>query len=266
MGSHSAGVVDHADRRTLPRRLLGVWAHPDDECYLSAGLMARVVAAGGHVRLVCATRGEHGTSDPALAGTARLAAAREAELRASLSILGVHDLHFLELPDGGCDRADDAGMAAIVARHLGAIDADTVVTFGPDGMTGHSDHLAVCRWSTRAARARTEVLYAAVTDEFAERHRGLHDRLGLFADRPGGRPDAVPASDLALRVRLDHVELVRKRNALRAHGSQTDALAELVGEDTYFGWWRDECFRHPTPSERRGADPVVGARPIEVGS
>lgn len=31
--------------RPLPERLLGVWAHPDDECYLSAGLMARVVMA-----------------------------------------------------------------------------------------------------------------------------------------------------------------------------------------------------------------------------
>ena len=46
--------------RPLPKRLLGIWAHPDDEAYLSAGLMARVVAAGGSVTVLTATRGEKG--------------------------------------------------------------------------------------------------------------------------------------------------------------------------------------------------------------
>jgi LmbE family N-acetylglucosaminyl deacetylase len=45
---------------TPPRRPLGIWAHPDDEAYLSAGLMARTTDAGGHVTCVTATMGEHG--------------------------------------------------------------------------------------------------------------------------------------------------------------------------------------------------------------
>ncbi len=44
--------------------LLGVWAHPDDEAYLSSGLMAEVRDQGGRVVVVTATRGEHGTDDP----------------------------------------------------------------------------------------------------------------------------------------------------------------------------------------------------------
>lgn len=252
--------------RPLPRRLLGVWAHPDDECYLSAGLMARIAAAGGHVRLLCATRGEQGTGDPDLAGTTRFGALRELELRSSLALLGVDDLHVLGLPDGGCDAADDTALSATVAAHLAEIDADAVVTFGPDGITGHPDHLAVSRWATRAAPDRTEVLYGTMTEDFTARHRALHDRLGLFADLPGGEPAAVPVSGLALRVGLDHAELVRKRSALRAHGSQTAALAEMVGEATYFGWWRDECFRHPTEAERRATAQSRSARQIEVGS
>ncbi len=78
--------------RPLPRRLLGVWAHPDDEAYLSAGLMARVVAAGGHVTVITATRGEKGTSDPADYDQDHFGAMREYELRRSLSTLGVHDV------------------------------------------------------------------------------------------------------------------------------------------------------------------------------
>src|SRR3954465_10037017 len=52
----------------LPRvgTLLGVWAHPDDEAYLSSALMAAVRRAGSRVVVVTATHGEHGTGDPAL--------------------------------------------------------------------------------------------------------------------------------------------------------------------------------------------------------
>ena len=46
------------------RTLLGVWAHPDDEAYMSAGLMAEFRRRGDRVVIVCATLGEHGTNDP----------------------------------------------------------------------------------------------------------------------------------------------------------------------------------------------------------
>ena len=261
--SHVAiGNVATRITRPLPKRLLGVWAHPDDECYLSAGLMARVVAAGGHVRIVCATSGELGTSDPAEAGTARFAYSRRIELQSSLDVLGVHDVHVLDLPDGGCHHADDADMAAVVADHIDDVGADTVVTFGPDGITGHADHAAVSRWTTAAAaRSSVDVLYATMTRGFVGRHRAVHDGIGLFGDLPGGRPRSVHRSHVALQVTLDHGELIRKRRALSRHGSQTASLAALVGEETYFSWWRDECFRRPTESEicsaRAAADRVA---------
>ena len=46
------------------RTLLGVWAHPDDEAYLSSALMAAVRRSGARVVVVTATRGENGTDDP----------------------------------------------------------------------------------------------------------------------------------------------------------------------------------------------------------
>ena len=264
--SHVAvGNVTTRINRPLPKRLLGVWAHPDDECYLSAGLMARVVTAGGHVRIVCATRGELGTSDPTEAGTERFAYSRRVELESSLDVLGVHDLHVLGLPDGGCSDSDDATMSAVVADHIAEVGADTVVTFGPDGITGHADHAAVSRWTTAAATADVDVLYATMTHDFADRHRALHDSIGLFGDLPGGKPHSVHCGRIALQVELDHGELIRKRRALSRHGSQTAELAALMGEDTYFSWWRDEFFRRPTTSE------ICSARArrriaVEVGS
>ena len=263
--SHVAvGNVTTPITRPLPKRLLGVWAHPDDECDLSAGLMARIVASGGHVRIVCATSGELGTSDPAEAGTDRFAYSRRIELQSSLAVLGVHDVHFLGLPDGGCHDADDATMADVVADHIDDIGADAAVTFGPDGITGHTDHAAVSRWTTARARSGVEVLYAALTHDFVDRYRAVHDGIGLFGDLPGGRPRSVHRSHVALQVALDHGELIRKRRALREHGSQTASLAELVGEETYFSWWRDECFRRPTGSEICSARAAAERIPVGV--
>ena len=91
-----------------------------------------------------------------------------------------------------------------------------------------------------------------MTDEHAERYGSLHAELGLFSEFGDGRAVSVPAADVALRCRLDERELDRKRRALARHASQTTALAELVGEDVFRVWWRDETFRRPTPS-RRGA-------------
>jgi len=73
------------------RTLLGVWAHPDDEAYLSSALMAAVRRTGARVVVVTATHGEHGTDDPARWPPDRLAAERERELRASLDVVGVTD-------------------------------------------------------------------------------------------------------------------------------------------------------------------------------
>ena len=136
--------------RPLPRRLLGVWAHPDDEAYLSAGLMARVAAAGGRVTVITATRGEKGTDDPDRYDSDAFGAHREAELRASLAVLGVDDVRFLDLRDGECELADPGPIVDTIARTMEEVDPDTVVTFGPDGMTNHADHIAISRWTTQA--------------------------------------------------------------------------------------------------------------------
>lgn len=74
----------------LGDRILGIWAHPDDETYLCGGLMARAVQSGARVVCVTATRGELGSTDPDRwpAGAA-LAEVRTRELEDALGRLGV---------------------------------------------------------------------------------------------------------------------------------------------------------------------------------
>ena len=118
--------------------LLGVWAHPDDETYLMAGLMARGVRNGARVVCVTATRGEEGTWDPARWPPAELGKVREAELMACLAVLGVDEHTWLDYHDGSCAAVDPAEGTARVQAIVEDVRPDSILTFGPDGMTGHS--------------------------------------------------------------------------------------------------------------------------------
>lgn len=230
-----------------PLTMLGVWAHPDDEAYLSAILMQRVIAAGGRVVLVTATRGELGSSDPEC-DRVRFAALRERELRSAMGLIGVCDIRFLGLADGDCELADGAAMTAVVADIIGDEMPDLVVTFGPDGITGHPDHQAVSRWTIGAWQQTrsTELLLATMTDEFLDRNEALHDRIGLSM---GPALQSVPMRDLALEVVPSSNEQRRKAQVLDAHASQTTALVDLVGRAAFHGWWSNEMFRLPTVAD-----------------
>lgn len=247
----SVGNTTMPVARPLPKRLLGIWAHPDDEAYLSAGLMARVVAAGGSVTVVTATRGEKGTDDPSEYDSDEFGADREQELRASLAELGVHDVRFLGLRDGECDFADGRQVVRDIVEIVADVEPDTIVTFGPDGMTNHDDHKAVSRWATEAWRrtAVTNLYYAAVTNDFLTRFHAIHEKIGVYGEFPTGRPPAVCRRDVAMEVSLDSEELATKRRALGRHASQTTGLAEIMGEELYTNWWGAEVFRRPTWAE-----------------
>ena len=235
----------------LPHHLMGIWPHPDDEAYLSAGLMARMADAGRRVTVLTLTRGEKGTSDPADFDQPHFAERRERELRASLAELGVGDVTVLDYRDGECDLIDDEAAITGITEQIDALRPDVVITFGPDGITGHRDHRIVSAWVTEAWRrvGQGELLYATMSDEFVARNAELHERIGLFTGRADDGPASYPTDEIALSCDLSDDELDRKRRALGQHASQTGPLAALMGEDTYRTWWRTEWFRRPTPQE-----------------
>ena len=242
------------------RTLLGIWAHPDDEAYASAGLMAEYRRRGDRVVVVTATLGERGTDDPQTWPPERLAALRHTELRNSLAALDVDELHVLGYEDGGCARRDGTDA---VAAHIAALEPDVIVTFGPDGMTGHPDHRAVSRWTTDAwtgTRTTADLWYATVTPEFHRRWNSVNERIGLWTEQPD--LPCTEAVDLARSTELADDLLDLKIAALRAHTSQTRPLIELLGDATYREWWRTESFRsadHPV------GRPCGGSRTARVG-
>jgi LmbE family N-acetylglucosaminyl deacetylase len=130
-----------------------------------------------------------------------------------------------------------------LADIIDAVAPDTIVTFGPDGLTGHEDHQAVSAWTTAARSAvapGTRLLYATTTEEFVEGWEPARDAFDVFLAE--GLPLRTPASALAVHLRLDAAALDRKVVAMRAQASQTAGLIAAVGEDRVRDWWSTEAF------------------------
>jgi LmbE family N-acetylglucosaminyl deacetylase len=222
--------------------ILSVWAHPDDEAYCCAGLMAMAIRGGQRVACVTATRGELGSTDPSRwPNGAGLAAVRSRELAATLAVLGVTEHYWLDYPDGGCDAVDQDEATARLREIVDRVRADTVLTFGPDGGTYHPDHMAVSRWVSAALAGTTvRILHQAVTPQWQAEADGIvPPELVMMADR---EPVTIAASECAIYLNLEGELLDLKFRALQCQESQIGPLLSLAGPDVYRAMLAEEAF------------------------
>ena len=226
----------------MPKTLVFVHAHPDDEALLTAGTMARAAAEGQRVVLVVATDGAAGLAATDMYDTAGgLAARRAVELDESCRALGVHRLVRLGYADSGLhgDEVPREGgpiplCAAPVeesANALAAIlreeSADVLVTYDANGGYGHPDHIRVHELSVRAAElaGTPEVFEATVPRDLLLRGIRLASKVYRFP------PEFDPASfERAFTAKADithRVDVRRyidaKRASMAAHASQATA-------------------------------------------
>ncbi|HVM01293.1 MAG TPA: PIG-L deacetylase family protein [Acidimicrobiales bacterium] len=234
-------------------RLAAVLAHPDDESRIVGGTLALYASRGARVSFYCATRGEAG--DPSLPPE-RVGRLRERELRAACRILGVTTLRLGHFPDGGLDRVDPDDVVGDMVGFLRAEQPHVVVTFGPDGRTGHPDHIAV--------GALAEIAFDQVGDALAfpaqlaqripawQPVRLYHTAVARsVASRIGWRHPSLPDNDL---VAVDVSEVLDRkcRAAVEAHASQW-ALSPF---NLAAGWgpFAVEHFRPLRPCAPSGED------------
>jgi LmbE family N-acetylglucosaminyl deacetylase len=215
--------------------ILGVWAHPDDETWCSGGIMAAAAANGQRVACLTATRGDAGQYDAAR-HPGDLATTRQKELQNALAALGVNEQYWLDYQDGHCHEADDEVAAAQVAKIINDVQPQTILTFGPDGLTGHPDHQAVGRWASDALEhvrlAKPARLFYKIESKqwFENIGRKLDEKYNFYfmTDHPLLLDEKI--FPLALHLPPEIAE--RKLAALKAHTSQTEKMfAELSPEE-----------------------------------
>ncbi len=203
----------------IPARILLILSHPDDESFVAAGLARRYVERGAEVALVTATRGDAGrVGDPPLCERDALPALREAELRQAADLLGISDVHLLDYQDKRLSEAPidriRHELVALICRHRPHL----VVTFDPNGMNGHTDHVAISRFTMDAVAA-------AADPRWVVGPTAPHRVQRLLWTAPILPWEVTSAADLHLESGVDFVIDIAphrhaKAEALRAHRSQ----------------------------------------------
>lgn len=197
------------------KRLLFLFPHPDDESFASGGTLAKYHEAGCETYLVCATSGCKGKSGPyTLSCREDLARHREEELRAAATLLGITSLFLYRYPDGTLVNLERQTLVERIAKTLLEVKPHVVVTFPPDGVTGHPDHIAL---SHAVYQAVLQVEQETSTPEAAEIDL-YYVSIPNYYDHC---PDKGPSPAVPITGKVD-ISAYRKRKgeALQAHRSQ----------------------------------------------
>jgi LmbE family N-acetylglucosaminyl deacetylase len=220
-----------------------VVAHPGDEAFGFGGAIASAAAAGAYVVVVCVTRGWFDArlyeSPPMPGGKNRdvklgalnwrnLDTVREDELRRSVAVLGVRVVRMLDYAEGDLDRADFDKLVGRIVEPIRMHRPEVILSFGPDGVTGDSDHVVLAR-AVRAAydRAAEPLQYEfnLEEDQVAWRAAKLYD-LVVPPSALAALGERLPAEGYGSRaeptIALELGELAQlKLAAITRHVSQT---------------------------------------------
>jgi LmbE family N-acetylglucosaminyl deacetylase len=140
----------------MPKTILAVLAHPDDESFGLGGTLALYAQKGDDTYLICATRGEVGTVDAEhLNGFKDTAELRTGELERAAKILGLKEVFYLGYRDSGMPGTEANNhpeaqinrsieeVAGKVVKYIRELKPDVVLTFDPIGGYKHPDHIHI---------------------------------------------------------------------------------------------------------------------------
>jgi LmbE family N-acetylglucosaminyl deacetylase len=219
------------------RRLLCVFAHPDDESYGPGGTIARYAMEGAGVSLLMFTCGEAGTIGISKElSRERLCQLRVDELAGACDALGIAEYRVLGTPDRGVDDIDPKWAVDQIVRDIVKYQPQVLLTFHHKGVSGHPDHIAVAGYLEEAFDR-----LAGQSGSPAKLYGyGVTSRLAELYDRP----NVVPLEDgeIDAEVEIPDGALDRKLEAIRRHETQIDFYLKQVDKFDYSHETRPEHF------------------------
>lgn len=191
------------------KRILGVFAHPDDPEFFAGGTFACWARDGADITFVIATSGDKGSADPEMTSES-LVKIREEEERNAARVLGVNDVVFLRHTDG--ELFPDLRLRRDVTRMIRMKKPDIVVTLDPtvywfdEQRLNHPDHRAI-------GAATLEAVFPAARDRLnfieLERDENLepHKALTVYiagAGEPTVKVDVTGCIDTKIQSLYEH--------------------------------------------------------------
>lgn len=262
--------------------VLVVHAHPDDEVFATGAATIAAKAAGARVHLRVFTGGEGRDTELTQAGLTAARLRKKPQVAASTSLLGIDTWDYLTEPGRWTDTphspertiagVDTSTLATPIADAIDTLQPDVLLTVGPDGLTGHPDHIACHNAVVRALETATHRPRAALGAVLDQRVVTAASKTARrLTGRPvgSGRVAGVSIGSEVITVTGPPMTETWRRRALDAYvpglgtSKKTELDPDLVGAgdsvllrfvlDTA-GWNRDNYIHIP---ERRGNPEVT---------
>lgn len=213
------------------RSVVAVVAHPDDESFALGAILAAFAETGARVSVLCLTRGEASTLHGVPGDLGKL---RTEELTAAAAALGLHTVALLAYPDGHLPEVDLDQLATHVVTAAQEVDADGLIGFDLNGVTGHPDHARATMAALDAAETlNLPVLGWTVPATVAQQ---LREELGApFDGHTETEIDLVVPVDRALQLKA-----VGCHPSQAVPGSVMWRRIELLGDHEHLRWLRHD--------------------------
>lgn len=197
------------DTEQHPRRVMGIFAHPDDAEFFAGGTFAKWAADGAEITFVLATSGDKGSADPEMTSE-KLAEIREEETRRAAEVLGVQDVVFLRYKDG--ELFPTLELRRDITRMIRLKKPDVIVTLDPTRFwyetrsINHPDHRAIGAATLEAVfpTARDRLNFIELErDEGLEPHKTLTVYIAGCAE-PTVKIDVTDSIERQVQALLEH--------------------------------------------------------------
>ncbi len=209
--------------------LVTIFPHEDDELN-AAGTFMKLKKEDPRVRthIVCFTLGELSSAKETLNLTPEFQGKiRTKELEAAATVIGVDSLIQLQYHDQGLPKVPPEELRNKVLEVIEKTGAEVVITYGPDGMTGHMDHMTLSKAVDEAfpKSAAQKLYYAAMPKEYCPLVKAIN-KTGCTA--------ATMCVDIKAEMKL-------KKLAWYEHATQKFFSGPIHSPDFEF-LREDECF------------------------
>lgn len=251
------------------KRLLLILAHPDDESLGFGGTIAKYANEGIQVFLITATRGQRGRvgTQQEKPPPEQVGKIREQELRAAAKILGIKETLFLDYMDGDLDKTNPDEIINALAIQIRRIRPQVVLTFGPDGVYGHPDHIAISQFTSASITKAVDpaficedaphlvlkLYFLAWSSETINLHQRAFKEFGMVID--GTKRLSVSYPDWMITTVVDarsYWETVWR--AVRCHETQISIYTNLqqLTNDQHEAIWGAQSFYRVFSHVNRG--------------
>jgi N-acetylglucosamine malate deacetylase 2 len=241
------------------KKMLLVFAHPDDETFMCGALIPKYVKAGWEVDLICATKGEVGkTGIYEVSSPQELGEIRQKELEKAGALLGIHSITYLEYMDGSLREEEPGELEEKIFQKMQELIPDCVITFETTGFSNHPDHVRISYAATYAFQKYAFLVEEHLSDKLdylEENAPKLYyacapesvisylQKNKIFAKESYGKPwVGVPDKVVSTVISTKGFE-AKKKAALKLHVTQSQEVKPFLAfatnpflKNEYFIW------------------------------